>query len=681
LYNGSGLVNWIPGVGSTGSSSSLEMDSFTFTSSPSTVYGLPANSKFFTEVTVSPTGLTYGGGGGTAGGITQQTGSILRSDGTLLYTNSGEVWNPSTQQLLGTFLESSGTQLFYTASVLPDTTNGHTYFLDGGAQYSQYQALSIDVFDQATYALQGTIPFINLNSPDGTDLVRWGTNGFAFRCVDITGSEPSANQIVIVTSNLVSSNIGAPIPILSSVSPSPLYVGGAAFAMKVSGSGFTSNSTVLVDGNPRTTTYVNGNSLTAQVLASDIAFTGQLNVQVTTPGPGGGTSDYVIVAIENPPVTTPTVSVTLSATSITTAQGLTVTITVSGATGKPTPTGSVTLSGGGYNSSASALSSGSATFGISAGALTAGSDILTAYYSPDISSATTYNNASGSASVTVTVPKSVSTVTVNPASSTITNAEADLVSITVAGVTALPTPTGTVTLASGTYSAQQTVSSGAASFTIPAGALSSGANTLTANYAGDSSYSGSTSTTTVTVSRVVLTSPAPAGVSPGSSGTSTVALTAGNNYSGTMNVVCSLTGSPSGAASLPTCSISPASVGITAGGAGTTTFTVNTTAASSAQLNPENQNQWRLGGGTVLAGLLMLWIPRQRRRWPTMLLMLVGIFVAGAVACGGSSGGNNGNPTPGTSATTAGNYVFTVTGTDSANATITASTTVTVKVE
>jgi hypothetical protein len=680
LYNVSGLVNWIPGVGSTGSSLPLEMDSFTFTSS-STTYGLPMGSPFFTEVTVSPTGLSYGGGGGGAGGITQQTGSILRSDGTLLYTNSGEVWNPSTQQLLGTYLEADGSQLFYTESVVPDTANGHTYFLDGGAQYSQYQALSIDVFDQTSYALQGTVPFINIYSPDAIDLVRWGTNGFAFRSLDFTGSDASENQIVIVTSNLVSSNIGAPIPILSSVSPSPLYVGGPAFTMQVSGSGFTSGSTVLINGNPRTTTYVNGNSLTAQVLASDIASTGQLSVQVTTPGPGGGTSDQVTVAVENPPVTTPTVSVTPSATSITTAQGLTVTITVGGTTGKPTPTGSVTLSGGGYSSSASTLSSGIATFSIPIGALTAGTDTLTAYYSPDISSATTYNNASGSASVTVTVPKSVSTITVNPASSTITNAETDLVSITVAGVTGQPAPTGTVTLTSGSYSAQQTLSSGAASFTIPAGALASGANTLTATYGGDSSYSGSTSTTAVTVSQVILTSPAPAGVSPGSSSTSTVTLTAGSNYSGTMNVGCSLTNSPTGAVSLPTCSLSPVSVVIAAGGTGTTTFTVNTIAASNAHLDPANQNLWRLGGGTVLAGLLMLWIPRKRRRSLSMLLVLLGIFVAGAVACGGSGGGNTGNPPPGTSATTAGSYVFTVTGTDSAHATITASTTVTVTVE
>jgi hypothetical protein len=54
------------------------------------------------------------------------------------------------------------------------------------------------------------------------------------------------------------------------------------------------------------------------------------------------------------------VTVTPSSSSITAAQGLTVTVVVSGGTGSPTATGSVTLTGGGYNSGAVTLNSGSA---------------------------------------------------------------------------------------------------------------------------------------------------------------------------------------------------------------------------------------------------------------------------------------------------------------------------------
>jgi hypothetical protein len=68
----------------------------------------------------------------------------------------------------------------------------------------------------------------------------------------------------------------------------------------VSGSGFTKTSTVLIGGNPIPTTYVNGNSLTAEVPTSDIAMAAQLNVQVVTPAPGGGTSNYGTIEVNTP---------------------------------------------------------------------------------------------------------------------------------------------------------------------------------------------------------------------------------------------------------------------------------------------------------------------------------------------------------------------------------------------
>ena len=82
------------------------------------------------------------------------------------------------------------------------------------------------------------------------------------------------------------------------------------------------------------------------------------------------------------PALTPTVTVTPSATSITTAQSLSVTVTVAGGGGDPVPTGSVTLTGGGYMSAATTLTSGGATITIPAGSLATGSDTLTVMYDP-----------------------------------------------------------------------------------------------------------------------------------------------------------------------------------------------------------------------------------------------------------------------------------------------------------
>jgi len=86
-----------------------------------------------------------------------------------------------------------------------------------------------------------------------------------------------------------------------------------------------------------------------------------------------------------------------------------------------------------------------------------------------------------------------------------------------------------------------------------------------------------------------------------------------------------------------------------------------------------------LGGGTILAGLLLLGVPARRRRWLRMIVLLGIVVGAGAIGCGGSSNpGSGGSTTP---ATTAGTYTFHVTGTDSSNSSITATTSVAVTVQ
>lgn len=293
-----------------------------------------------------------------------------------------------------------------------------------------------------------------------------------------------------------------------------------------------------------------------------------------------------------------TVAVTPPSSSITTAQALTVTIAVNGGTGNPTPTGSVVLTSGSYSSASWTLSGGSITINIPAGSLATGTDTLMASYSGDGN----YYSAVATVQVTVTAPAGtvLPTVTVAPSAAAITDQQTDSVTVSVTGSSGQATPTGTVSLAaSGGYSAQQTLAGGTASFSIPAGTLSSGANTLTASYAGDGMYATATGTTTVAVFPVVAKAPTPPAVSPGASASATVTLTASTTYAGTMNLTCTLAASPSGAKSLPTCRLNPASVTITSGGTGTSVLTVNTTAASNtALLRPFPGKLWggRWGG-------------------------------------------------------------------------------------
>jgi len=379
---------------------------------------------------------------------------------------------------------------------------------------------------------------------------------------------------------------------------------------------------------------------------------------------------------------TPVVAETPSAPSITTAQALTVKVTVGSGSGTAMPTGTVTLSSGTYTAQQT-LTGGLTTFSVAAGALPVGSDTLVAAYTPDTAAASNYTTATQSSIVSVSVPigTALATVTATPSVTAITDLQTVTVNVAVTGGSGQAS--GTITLTSGAFSAQKAVAGGSASFTIPAGTLVSGANTLTAAYSGDPTYAIASGTTTVTVSPFVMTAPGVSPITAGSSGTSTFTLSAGSTYSGTVSMTCTLTSSPAGALSLPTCSVVPANVTLTPGGTGTTVFTVQTSAATTTALaKPLERNLWGLGGGgAVLAAVLMFGVPR-RRRWISIFAFLLIAVLAGTIGCGGSSqsasSSGGGKTTP---ATTSGTYVFTVMGTDVANAKITTSTNVSVTVQ
>ena len=96
------------------------------------------------------------------------------------------------------------------------------------------------------------------------------------------------------------------------------------------------------------------------------------------------------VMVTNTLMNLPSISVTPAVTSISVGQALTVVVTVSPASGAPTPTGTVTLAGGNYSAPATPLLGGSASFTIPANSLLIGIDVLTSYYTPDSASSAIY---------------------------------------------------------------------------------------------------------------------------------------------------------------------------------------------------------------------------------------------------------------------------------------------------
>jgi trimeric autotransporter adhesin len=243
--------------------------------------------------------------------------------------------------------------------------------------------------------------------------------------------------------------------------------------------------------------------------------------------------------------------------------------------------------------------------------------------------------------------------------------------------------TGTVTFSDNFGQLGTGTLNGSGVATYSTSALTIGSYSITAAYGGDSNYSASTSpaiTLTVTSPPVSLTIAVPPVVAPGSNATATATFTAGSNYAGTINLTCILSNSPTGAQSLPRCSLNPASISLKAGGSGTSVLNVSTTAASSSAslARPSRKNLWGLGGGSVVFAALFMGFLPARRRWISLLAFLCLVVATSTIGCGGGGKGSTGPTTP---ATTAGSYTFTVSGVDSTNAAITTSATVVVVVQ
>jgi hypothetical protein len=382
---------------------------------------------------------------------------------------------------------------------------------------------------------------------------------------------------------------------------------------------------------------------------------------------------------------TPTVTVSPSPTSITTAQSTMVTVTVSGS--GATPTGSVILTSGAYTSAATTLTSGSAVIAVPGSSLAVAADTLTATYTPDSNSSTIYNSATGMNTVTVTsAPAPTFALSNNgPISFEASAATGNTATITV-------TPSNGFTGAVGLTCAVTTTPADPAS---PATCSVTPSVTITGASAQNATLTVTTTTTTTTGAYVVtvtgssgaITMPTTVGVtvsayvaptftlansgpitisSPGATtgNTATITVTPSGGFTGSVTLTATLASSPSGAADPPTFSFGTTSpVSITGASNGTGTLTVSTTAATTGSLVRPNlrEGRWFAGGGTALACFILFFgIPARRRRWRSMLglLMLLGFVAAGLVSCGGKSKGGSGSP-----GTTAGSYTISVTGT------------------
>ena len=363
----------------------------------------------------------------------------------------------------------------------------------------------------------------------------------------------------------------------------------------------------------------------------------------------GSTSPAITQVVNASTLPATTTTVTSSQNPSTAGQQVTFTAAVAGPSGNTTvPTGTVTFMDGATTLGTGALNgSGKATFATSA--LSTGSHSITAVYGGD-------SNFAGSTSPALT--QTVSAETLLSTTTTVTssqNPSAAGQSVTFTATVTGPSgnmtvPTGNLSFLDGTTSLGTSALNGGGQATFSTSSLSTASHSITAVYAGDSNFAGSTSavlTQTVgTPGFSVSFNPTTVTVTAGQSATTVVSVLPQFGFSQQVSFACS------GLPAASTCAFSPATVTPSSANAVTTTLTVATDVSTTAQGNPGPLDLRKpRDGAQVFLAVLMLGmggLVRMRRRgkdWLFILLVGIGLVLTG---CGGSGGhgGGGGTSTP-----------------------------------
>jgi hypothetical protein len=191
-------------------------DFLAFSASPTKLYGTGSFSNLAT-LKIDANGVSI------AGTSSLASGQRIKFDNGLVYTTNGQVIDPETNfgTLKGTFSVSGNVS---PTAFVTDSAVGRAYYLM--SDFSNSTVKTIRVFDINTFVLIGTITVTGVNG-DATNMVRWGSNGLAWRT--------SGGQLIMVQSSLIPSADPIPTPTaVATPSPSPTPTPPATFVRQVS---------------------------------------------------------------------------------------------------------------------------------------------------------------------------------------------------------------------------------------------------------------------------------------------------------------------------------------------------------------------------------------------------------------------------------------------------------------
>jgi hypothetical protein len=228
-----------------------------------------------------------------------------------------------------TYISATSLQVAIPASQIVPGAKLALTVVNGSVATDPNGAASTLVVNNPVPAVTSLQPSMVLAGAGATDVLITGTGFVPTSGVTVNGGVrtvmyTSATQISVSLSaadlasagtlNLVATNaapgggsspavtfaVDNPMPVITSIAPTSVMEGGAAFTFDLKGSGFTSGSIVDWNSTPLTTTLVGNNEINAAVPATLLSANGSVQVVVTTPAPGGGQSSATTFNILSP---------------------------------------------------------------------------------------------------------------------------------------------------------------------------------------------------------------------------------------------------------------------------------------------------------------------------------------------------------------------------------------------
>jgi hypothetical protein len=230
------------------------------------------------------------------------TGNTFQYSGGLIFSSSGQEFNPATGLLLGTYDVAGNICCGSNPQVLSNATLNRVFALGQTPFFNSFGITSYSLSEFTPVAVANLSELDFGDNPGSTSkFMQWGTNGLAFILTAGCCGNNTGTQVVLLQSPtllLAASKNVSPVPVLKSSSPAIATHGAGNFRLAVRGSGFSPASVVTWNGKAHSASYLSPTEMTVYVTAAAVASTGTANIAVKNPTPGGGKSNILAFTIK-----------------------------------------------------------------------------------------------------------------------------------------------------------------------------------------------------------------------------------------------------------------------------------------------------------------------------------------------------------------------------------------------